>query len=233
MIIFNDSMSNNTLGAIMVKNWERARTEEQKEIREEEIFHAAKTLLLEHGFAEVTLSEIANSVSFSRANLYKYYDSTQNIYLALLGREMLNFSFLFLEKAKRKKSTHTKKADVIEEFVRDWVIITEKQACLRLLLSISTTILERNCTEEVFIESKKASTVATITLSEGISYYFPKLTDPQTSDFVTFLMITLSGLTTSSGLTQEQKRTLKKEGMGIMAWEYKPIYTKLIREYLS
>ena len=59
-----------------------------------EIFTAAKDLLLEQGFAEVTLSKIANRVSFSRANLYKYY-SSKEVYLALLGHEMLSFSYFF------------------------------------------------------------------------------------------------------------------------------------------
>lgn len=217
----------------MIQTWERARTGEQKEIREEEIFTAAKELLLEQGFAEVTLSKIANKVSFSRANLYKYYNSTEEVYLALLGQEMLSFSYFFLEKAKRKKLPDSKKQAIIAEFTKDWVAVTEKQTCLRLLLSMATTILEKNSTETVFIESKKATTAATITLLEALSYYFPKMDEVKATELLTFLMITLSGLTTSTGLSTDQKKVLKKEGMGIMVLEFKRTYENLISRYLS
>ena len=158
----------------MIQTWERARTDEQKEIREKEIFTAAKDLLLEQGFAEVTLSKIANRVSFSRANLYKYYSSKEEVYLALLGHEMLSFSYFFLEKAKRKKFPNQKKSTIIAEFAKDWTAITEKQTCLRLLLSMASTILEKNSTPTLFIESKKTTTAATITLVEGAGLLLPK-----------------------------------------------------------
>jgi hypothetical protein len=53
------------------------------------------------------------------------------------------------------------------------------------------------------------------------------------TELLTFLMITLSGLTTSTGLSAEQKKVLRKEGMGIMVLEFKRTYENLVTQYLS
>ena len=50
----------------------RARGEEQKKIRRQQIVDAAASLYAEVGYDKVTFSKIGRKVSFTRLNLYNY-----------------------------------------------------------------------------------------------------------------------------------------------------------------
>ncbi len=53
-------------------NFIRARGEEQKKIRIQQIVDAAASLYAEVGYDKVTFSQIGRKLSFSRLNLYNY-----------------------------------------------------------------------------------------------------------------------------------------------------------------
>lgn len=55
-----------------MQDFTRARSEEQKRQRMQEIKTAAETLFKEHPYHEITLTTIAEQLSWTRANLYKY-----------------------------------------------------------------------------------------------------------------------------------------------------------------
>ena len=61
----------------------RARSAEQKEARMEEIKRAADRQFLERPYHEITLTTIAEQLSWSRANLYKYVTTKEEIFLEL------------------------------------------------------------------------------------------------------------------------------------------------------
>ena len=64
----------------------RARSEEQKKIRIQQIVDAAAALYEEVGYDKVTFSQIGRKVSFSRLNLYTYYHCKEDIFLTLCCR---------------------------------------------------------------------------------------------------------------------------------------------------
>ena len=72
--------------------WARARSPAQKRAREEEVLDAAARLLSTRPFASISLSDLAGEVSFSRANLYKYFGSKEEVYLALMARSAERFA---------------------------------------------------------------------------------------------------------------------------------------------
>ena len=59
----------------------RARSEEQKQARMAEIKVAADELFCSVPYQEITLSTIAGKLSWTRANLYKYVTTKEEIYL--------------------------------------------------------------------------------------------------------------------------------------------------------
>lgn len=64
-------------------NFARARSSEQKEERMQEIKRAAETQFSRRTYQSITLSTIAEELSWSRANLYKYVTSKEEIFLEL------------------------------------------------------------------------------------------------------------------------------------------------------
>lgn len=66
----------------------RARSAEQKEERMEEIKQAADRLFAVRPYHDITFTTIAAELSWTRANLYKYVSSKEDIFLALCGDKM-------------------------------------------------------------------------------------------------------------------------------------------------
>ena len=71
--------------------FQRARKEEQRERRRQEILDAAWELFEEGGLEMVTFSTIGAKVSFTRQTIYTYYRSRDEVLLDLLSRRMEDF----------------------------------------------------------------------------------------------------------------------------------------------
>ena len=81
----------------------RARTNEQKQLRLDEIKNAARLLYEKMPFSKITLSLIASQLPFDRANLYKYFSSKEEIYLQILVDEYQRFQLDLAEALKAAK----------------------------------------------------------------------------------------------------------------------------------
>ena len=55
--------------------------------RKEEIINACEKLYTTMSFKEITMKEIANATSFTRTSIYNYFQTKEEIFLALLARE--------------------------------------------------------------------------------------------------------------------------------------------------
>ena len=55
--------------------------------RREEIINACEKLYQAKSFKEITLKEIGNEVPFSRPTIYNYFETKEEIFLALFQRE--------------------------------------------------------------------------------------------------------------------------------------------------
>jgi len=60
---------------------------ERTNARKEEIINACEKLYQTMSFKEITLKEIGKETSFSRTSIYNYFQTKEEIFLALLKRE--------------------------------------------------------------------------------------------------------------------------------------------------
>jgi AcrR family transcriptional regulator len=72
---------------IAADDFQRARRPEQKEQRREAILAAAGDLARRDGVRAVTLSEIARAVGIHKSALLRYFETREQIFLELTGRE--------------------------------------------------------------------------------------------------------------------------------------------------
>ncbi len=68
--------------------WERARTPEQIERRRADILASAAASFAKHGFEATTLTAIAEGASISKASIYRYFGSREEIFLALYEQDL-------------------------------------------------------------------------------------------------------------------------------------------------
>jgi len=63
-------------------------TKEELEVRRSEIAHAAAVLILQKGFNETSVSQIANAVGIGKSTLYDYFTNKDEIILYLLDEPL-------------------------------------------------------------------------------------------------------------------------------------------------
>ncbi|MGX5655668.1 TetR family transcriptional regulator [Geodermatophilus nigrescens] len=64
--------------------FQRARSEEQREIRRRAILHAAAAMLDEMPVADVSLNELSRRVGLAKSNVLRYFDSREGVLLELM-----------------------------------------------------------------------------------------------------------------------------------------------------
>ena len=69
-------------------DWVRARSDEQIEQRINEIVNATARLYEEHSFEDITFAMIAKEADFTRSNLYRYFQTKEDIFLELIKHDI-------------------------------------------------------------------------------------------------------------------------------------------------
>lgn len=60
--------------------------------RKEEIIDACEKLYQEKGFHDITIKDISRETSMSRPSIYNYFETKEEIFLALLTREYVKWT---------------------------------------------------------------------------------------------------------------------------------------------
>lgn len=76
----------------------KSRRKKERKIRKNEIIDAAEELFFSQGFAETTMSEVADKAEFSKRTLYVYFDSKRQLYLAIMLRGFNKLITLYKQK---------------------------------------------------------------------------------------------------------------------------------------
>ena len=74
-----------------MRNYIRARSDDQKEERLNQIKEATDSLFTEMPYTEITLTTIAEKLGWSRANLYKYVTTKEEIFLEISAQKMKTY----------------------------------------------------------------------------------------------------------------------------------------------
>ena len=116
--------------------------------RREEIINACERLYETMSFKEITLKEIGNAVPFSRPTIYNYFQTKEEIFLALYGREYDRWNG-DLERilAQNAPLTRHALADAIARSL-------EKREQLLKLLAMNNYDMEANSRAELLTEFK-------------------------------------------------------------------------------
>ena len=120
----------------------RARGEEQKKIRIQQIVDAAAMLYEEVGYDKVTFSQIGRKLSFSRLNLYNYFHCKEDIFLTLL----LQDRWKMVEDARHSFSGAVTELDA---FCLAWAELLLRHQRMLALFSIVNTVILKDASSEM------------------------------------------------------------------------------------
>jgi TetR/AcrR family transcriptional regulator len=127
-------------------HWIRARSSEQIEQRMHTILDAAGKVFHTVPYEKVTMQMIANETGFSRSNLYRYFTTREEIFLALFLSDIETWAI-------RIKSVFTHE-ETPETFIEKWTEVLCGQKRLLELVPLLSISLEKNTSEEVYRKTK-------------------------------------------------------------------------------
>lgn len=148
------------------------------EDRKKEIVDACEKLYQTMSFKDVTIIEIGKITSFTRTSIYNYFNTKEEIFLALLQRE---YEFWI---ADLEKIISENKSLSVENFADLMAKSLENRLQLLKLLSMNHFDMEMNSRQENLIEFKKVYGKSLDTVRKCLDKFFPKMSDENKNNFL-------------------------------------------------
>ena len=206
--------------------WVRARSTEQKKQRIAEIVDATARLFEKYDFDNITFALIAQEAEFTRSNLYKYFNTKEEVFLELIKHDIVEW---------RKEVVHTfqKIQYSIKEFSTLWVDIHIRHKRMVELLTILYTTLEKNSSLECLISFKKKTQEEFELLAEPLMGALPLFTMETLYEFLFAQLAMAIGTYPMLNLTEAQKEAMDTVGMNSDPQFYKTIYSNSIESLIE
>lgn len=183
--------------------------------RREEIINACEKLYQKLSFKDITLKEIGKVTSFSRPTIYNYFETKEEIFLALYEREYVRWNEELLSIYNNNYRLNPDKlADKISTSLAN-----RKQ--LLKLLAMNNYDMESNSREELLVSFKVAYGESIKKVKMILKKFCPKMTDDMIKTFVFIFFPFMFGIYPYTNVTQKQKNAMKKAKVDFV---YQSIY---------
>ena len=175
--------------------------------RREEIIAACGKLYETMSFKEITIKEIAGKTTFTRTSVYNYFETKEEIFLALLQKEY----DLWVEDMNAVMETE-------DTFTRDQVAqvlartLTERPRLLRLL-SMNLFDMEAHSRMECLAEFKKSFGASMDTVERMIQKYVPEMDENARGHFIYAFFPFIYGIYPYTSVTEKQKTAMEMAGI--------------------
>ncbi len=182
-------------------------SERLTEARKEEIIAACAALYEEKGFKETTIKDIGKAITLTRTGIYIYFETKEEIFLALLGREYDAWVSEMREVMNRE--TAMARIDVAEVLART---LTNHPRLLRLL-SMNLYEMEANSRPERLTEFKKSFGASLEAVDLLLRQYIPEMNEEERGKFVYAFFPFIYGIYPYTSVTEKQKRAMCEAGI--------------------
>lgn len=170
--------------------------------RKEEIVSACAQLYKNMGFKEITLGDIGKRTSFTRTSIYNYFQTKEEIFLALLQREYEAWiSDLEAEMAKQR----TLSADALAGMLADTL---QRRRCMLKLMSMNLYDMEGNSRMENLVAFKRVYACSMMTVSRCLQSWMPAMKEEDIQDFLYAFFPFLFGVYPYTEVTEKQEAAM-------------------------
>ena len=192
--------------------------------RKEEIINACEQLYRTMSFKEITLKEIGNVTSFTRTSIYNYFQTKEEIFLALFEREYNRWNEE-LQKILQEDEVLTREqlADKIASS------IANREQLLKLL-SMNNYDMEANSRPELLTSFKKAYGESMKNVFRLLSKFCPEMSVQDIQNFTYIFFPFMFGIYPYTAVTDKQRVAMKEAGINyVYQTVYELTYSCLIR----
>lgn len=188
--------------------------------RKEEIIAACETLYQTMGFKEITMKEIADYTSFSRPSIYNYFETKEEIFLALLQKEYERW-IADLEAVISSRNAMTR-----DEIAGALARTLERREQLLKLMSMNHYDMEANSRMERLTEFKKAYGRSLQAVDGLLRTFAPDLSAQGREEFLYAFFPFIYGIYPYAVVTDKQREAMDRAETGYV---YHSIYELAFR----
>ncbi len=183
--------------------------------RREEIINACEQLYRTMSFREITLKEIGNTTSFSRPTIYNYFQTKEEIFLALFQREYERWNENLT--AILEENETLSKAELADRIA---VSLAGREQLLKLL-SMNIYDMEANSRQELLTAFKRAYGRSMELVSALLKKYCPDMTAADIQNFIYTFYPFMFGIYPYTTVTEKQRVAMKEAGIDYV---YQTVY---------
>jgi len=186
-------------------DWVRARSDEQIEQRINEIVDATARLYEENRFEDITFAMIAKEANFTRSNLYRYFQTKEDIFLELLKHDIATWRKDILE-------TFTDVPSSLHEVAETSVDLILKHKRMVGLFTILFILLEPNASFKALTSFKQNITEEIGTVAQFLNTALPFPSVEVATEYLTAQSYLVIGAHPMMNLTQKQIEAMQTIG---------------------
>ena len=200
---------------------------ELTQARREEIVSACARLYQTMSFKDITMNRIAAETTFSRASIYNYFQTKEEIFLALMEREYR----LWVQELDEMRQTH----DVlsVEAFAGQMGRTLEHRPMLLKLLSMNHFDMEANSRLERLTEFKGAYGASIEAVRRCLEKFFPQMDARARQGFLYAFLPFLFGMYPYTTVTENQRQAMADAGLDFVYMSVYDMVFNCVRTLLS
>ena len=174
------------------------------EEKKEEIIKACEELYEETSFKDITIKGIGEQGKFSRTSIYYYFQTKEEIFLALFKKEYENW-------IKDLEELYSENEELTKENFADKLAKTiEKRTNLLKLLSMNMYDMEENSRIEELIKFKTAYGKSVEMVRKCIDKFFKDMSEEEKDKFIFSFFPFMYGIYPYAEVTEKQKEAMEK-----------------------
>lgn len=178
--------------------------------RKEEIIAACKSLYETKGFKDITIKDIAEETSFTRTSIYNYFETKEEIFLAILQEEyelwVRDLNGLIAEQEKMDR----------EEIAKALARSIDKRVLLLKLMSMNHYDMEANSRMERLVEFKKAYGASIQAVDRLLQKFCPEMARQERQDFIYAFFPFIYGVYPHTVVTEKQREAMEQANVGFV-----------------
>lgn len=172
--------------------------------RREEIINACEQLYQTMNFKDITLKEIGAVTSFTRTSIYNYFQTKEEIFLALYEREYDRWNEEL--ESIRNSYDSLSRSELAEKIASS---IANRQQLLKLL-SMNNYDMEANSRQELLVSFKRAYGESMRNICRLLEKFCPEMTVGEIQNFIYIFFPLMFGIYPYTAVTDKQREAMKQ-----------------------
>jgi AcrR family transcriptional regulator len=174
-------------------DFQRARSQEQREQRRHAILDTAREMLAEMSVAEMSLNELSRRVGLAKSNVLRYFESREAVLLELLDAELREWAHALRERPAAASVPIGEGVRARGDMLARAIVETmDERPMMCDLIASQAAVLERNISTEAALRHKRATAVSADGLVEAIRSAVPELDAEQAYGVVVVTLLMAS-----------------------------------------